>query len=141
MKKWLSIFIIPLVIPSLMIGQSFGYKMITIQTEPSGAELFLNNNSIGGSPATVRVQDGMLAPKYMVRAELEGYQNTLFHLDQHWKIEIAIAATCCGLLILPAFGLLIFATEHERGYYIYLQKEEIISQPIRYDPQTGLPIE
>ena len=141
MKKWLSIFIIPLVIPSLMIGQSFGYKMITIQTEPSGAELFLNNNSIGGSPATVRVQDGMLAPKYMVRAELEGYQNTLFHLDQHWKLEIAMASTCCGLLFVPAFGLLIFATEHESAYTVYLQKEEIISQPIRYDPQTGFPIE
>ena len=77
----------------------------------------------------------------MVRAELEGYQNTLFHLDQHWKLEIAMASTCCGLLFVPAFGLLIFATEHESAYTVYLQKEEIISQPIRYDPQTGLPIE
>ena len=124
-----------------MIGQSFGYKMITIQTEPSGAELFLNGNSIGGSPATVRVQDGMLAPKYMVRAELAGYQNTLFQLDQHWKLEIAMASTCCGLLFTPAFGLLIYATEHESVYTVNLQKEEIISQPIRYDPQTGFPIE
>ena len=125
----------------MVTGQGFGYKMVTIQTVPSGAELFLNGNSIGKSPATVRVQDGMLAPKYMVRAELEGYQNTLFHLDQHWKLEIAMAGTCCGLLFLPAFGLLIFATEHESVYAIYLQKEETISQPIRYDPQTGLPIE
>ena len=141
MNKRLSILLISLIIPSSLVGQGFGHKMITIQTEPSGAELFLNNNSIGGSPATVRVQDGMLAPKYMVRAELEGYQNTLFHLDQHWKLEIAMASTCCGLLFVPAFGLLIFATEHESAYTVYLQKEEIISQPIRYDPQTGLPIE
>ena len=141
MKNRLSLFILVMIIPSFVLSQGFGYQMITIQTEPSGAELFLNGNSIGGSPATVRVQDGMLAPKYMVRAELEGYQNTLFHLDQHWKLEIAMASTCCGLLFLPAFGMLIFATEHESVYTVYLQKEEIISQPIRYDPQTGLPIE
>ena len=141
MNKRFSFILLIFILPAMVTGQGFGYKMITIQTEPSGAELFLNNNSIGGSPATVRVQDGMLAPKYMVRAELEGYQNTLFHLDQHWKLEIAMASTCCGLLFLPAFGLLIFATEHESAYTVYLQKEEIISQPIRYDPQTGLPIE
>ena len=45
------------------------------------------------------------------------------------------------LSVVIAFGLLIFATEHESVYTVYLQKEEIISQPIRYDPQTGLPIE
>ena len=140
MKKWLSIFIIPLVMPSLMMGQSFGYKMITIQTEPSGAELFLNGNSIGESPATVRVQDGMLAPKYMVRAELGGYKNALFHLDQRVKPEIAIASTCCGLMFLPAFGLLIYAKEHESEYYFHLQKETS-SKVLKFDPQTGLQIE
>ena len=141
MKKRFTLIILFLTFPSLVIGQSFGYKMVTIKTVPSGAELFLNGQSLGESPATVRVQDGLLAPKYMVRAELEGYQNTLFHLDQHWKLEIAMAGTCCGLLFLPAFGLLIFATEHESVYTVYLQKEETISQPIWYDPQTGLPIE
>ena len=141
MKIKLSFLILLMILPSFVLSQGFGHKMITIHTEPSGAELFLNGNPIGESPATVRVQDGMLAPKYMVRAELEGYQNTLFHLDQHWKLEIAMAGTCCGLLFAPAFGLLIFATEHKSVYTVYLQKEEIISQPIRYDPQTGLPIE
>ena len=78
MKKWLSILIMLLVIPSLMIGQGFGYKMITIQTEPSGAELFLNGNPIGTSPATVRVQDGHFAPQYNVRVELDGYRTAIY---------------------------------------------------------------
>ena len=122
MKKWLSIFIIPLVIPSLMIGQSFGYKMITIQTEPSGAELFLNGTPIGKSPATVRVQDGLLAPQYIVRTELDGYQEALYYLDQHLKPGMACAGACCGMIFFPGFALLIFAKEHEPEYTFYLQK-------------------
>ena len=123
MKKWLSIFIIPLVIPSLMIGQSFGYKMITIQTEPSGAELFLNGIPIGKSPATIRVQDGLLASQYTVRAELDGYQKALYYLDQHWKPGVACAGTCCGMLFVPGFALLLIAKEHEPVYTIYLIKD------------------
>ena len=122
MKKWLLIFIISLVIPSLMIGQNFGYKMITIQTEPSGAELFLNGTPIGKSPATGRVQDGLLAPQYIVRAELDGYQKALYYLDQHWKPGMACAGACCGMIFLPGFVLLIFAKEHEPEYTFYLQK-------------------
>ena len=122
MKKWLSIFIIPLVIPSLMIGQSFGYKMITIQTEPSGAELFLNGNPIGASPATVRVQDGLLAPQYNVRVELDSYRTAIYSLDQHWKPGVACAGTCCGMLFIPGFVLLLLAKEHEPVYSIYLVK-------------------
>ena len=74
MKKRFTLIILFLTFPSLVIGQSFGYKMVTIKTVPSGAELFLNGQSLGESPATVRVQDGLLAPKYMVRAELPGYK-------------------------------------------------------------------
>ena len=122
MKKWLSIFIIPLIMPSLMIGQGFGYKMITIQTEPSGAELFLNGTPIGKSPATARVQDGLLAPQYTVRAELAGYQKAFYYLDQHWKPGMACSGACCGMIFLPGFVLLIFAKEHEPEYTFYLQK-------------------
>jgi len=124
MKKRLSIIIISLFLPSLVIGQGFGYKMVTIKTVPDGAELFLNGQSLGKSPATVRVQDGLLAPKYMVRAELPGYKNQVFHLEQHWKPGLAIGSACCGMLCIPAFGFLIYAKEHAPEYIIYLQKEE-----------------
>ena len=76
MKTRFTLIILFLTFPSLVIGQSFGYKMVTIKTVPSGAELFLNGQSLGESPATVRVQDGLLAPKYMVRAELPGYKKS-----------------------------------------------------------------
>ena len=66
-----------MILPSFVLSQGFGYKMITIQTEPSGAALFLNGNPIGKSPATVRVQDGLLAPQYTVRVELDGYRTAL----------------------------------------------------------------
>ena len=122
MKKRLSIIIISLILPSLVIGQGFGYKMITIQTEPSDAELFLNGDPIGKSPATVRVQDGLLAPQNMVRVEMEGYQTVIMPLDQHWKPGTACAGTCCGLLFLPGFAILLYAKEHEREYTVYLQK-------------------
>ena len=96
--------------------------MITIQTEPSGAELFLNGNPIGESPATVRVQDGLLSPQYTVRVELDGYRTARHYLDQHWKPGVACAGACCGMIFLPGFVLLIFAKEHEPEYTFYLQK-------------------
>ena len=122
MKKRFTLIILFLTFPSLVIGQSFGYKMVTIKTVPSGAELFLNGQSLGESPATVRVQDGLLAPKYMVRAELPGYKNQVFQLEQHWKPGVAIGSACCGMFCIPAFGFLIYAKEHAPEYIIYLQK-------------------
>jgi len=115
--------------------------MITIQTEPSGAELFLNGQPLGESPATVRVQDGLLAPQYFVRVEMVGYQKMLMPLDQNWKTGLAITGACCGMLFLPALAILIYAKEHEPVYTIYLQKEKNNSKQIKYDPQTGMPIE
>ncbi len=123
MIRWLTYYILILTFSSMMVGQGFGYKMITIQTEPSGAELFLNGNSIGESPATVRVQDGLLAPQYNVRVELDGYRTTIYNLDQHWKPGVACAGTCCGMLFFPGFALLLLAKEHEPVYTIYLIKD------------------
>ena len=108
---------------SLGVSQGFGHKMITINTEPTGAELFLNGNPIGESPATVRVQDGLLAPQYTVRVELDGYRTALYYLDQHWKPGVACAGTCCGTLFFTAFALLLIAKEHEPVYTIYLIKD------------------
>jgi len=108
--------------PSLVVSQGFGYKMITIQTEPSGAQLFLNGKAIGKSPATVRVQNGLLAPQNMVRAELEGYQTIIMPLDQNWIPGITIAGTCCGLLFFPGLAILLYAKEHQPFYTIFLQK-------------------
>ena len=107
---------------SLGLSQGFGYSMITIQTQPNGAELFLNGHSLGKSPATVRVQNGMLAPKNMVRAELVGYQTLIMPLDQRWIPGITCAGTCCGLLFLPGFAILLYAKEHHPFYTLYLQK-------------------
>ncbi|MBC8255970.1 MAG: PEGA domain-containing protein [Candidatus Marinimicrobia bacterium] len=141
MKIRFSFILLFLTIPSLVVGQSFGYKMITIQTEPSGAELFLNGQPLGESPATVRVQDGLLAPQYFIRVELDGYQKMLMPLDQNWKTGLALTGACCGMLFLPALAILIYAKEHEPIYTIYLQKDETSSMPFRFDPDTGLPIE
>ena len=98
--------------------------MITINTEPSGAELYLNGNPIGESPATVRVQDGLLARQYIVRTELNGYKQMLIPLDQHWKPVMAMVGGCCGVVFFPALGFLIYATEHDPVYMIYLQKDK-----------------
>ena len=111
-----------MILPSFVLSQGFGHKMITIHTEPTGAELFLNGNPIGESPATVRVQDGFLAPQYNVRVELDGYRTAIYNLDQHWKPGVACAGTCCGSLFFPAFALLLLAKEHEPVYTIYLIK-------------------
>ena len=111
-----------MIIPSFVLSQGFGYQMITIQTEPSGAELFLNGNPIGESPATVRVQDGLLAPKYTIRAELDGYLTKIYYLDQYWKPGITGISACCGMIFFPGFGFLIFAKEHEPEYFFYLEK-------------------
>jgi len=97
--------------------------MVTIQTHPSGAKLFLNGKSIGESPATIRVQDGMLAPQNMIRIELEGYNAQLSPLDQRWIPGMAIAGGCCGILFIPMFGILIYAKEHHPIYTFYLQKD------------------
>ena len=102
-------------------GRNFGYKMVTIQTQPSGARLFLNGELIGESPTTITLQDGMLAPQYIIRTELEGYSTQLFSLDQRWIPGMAIVGGCCGLLFMPMFGILIYAKEHHPIYTFYLQ--------------------
>jgi len=122
LKKRLSILLIFIFFPTLVVGNNFGYKMVTIKTQPSGARLFLNGKSIGESPATIRVQDGMLAPQYMIRIELEGYSTQLSPLDQHWIPGMTIIGGCCGILFMPMFGILIYAKEHHPIYTFYLQK-------------------
>jgi hypothetical protein len=141
MNNRLSYLILILLSPSLVFNQGFGYKMITINTNPSGAELFLNGNQIGKSPATVRVQDGLLAPPYMVRIEKDGYKPMLIHLEQKWKTGVTIAGVCCGLLFIPGLAILIYAKEHNSVYLFNLQKETNSQKQIRFDPNTGLPIE
>jgi hypothetical protein len=123
MKKRLSLIIILFLFTSIVIGQSFGYKMVTIQTHPSGARLFLNGKSIGESPASIRVQDGMLAPQYMVKVELDGYKSQLYYLDQYWVPGITVIGGCCGLLFWPALSVLIYAKEHHPKYTFHLQKD------------------
>ena len=76
----------------------------------------------------MRVQDGLLAPKYNVRTELDGYKQMLIPLDQHWKPGVAITGGCCGMLFPPALFLLVIATEHEPSYTIYLQKNKNIDE-------------
>lgn len=114
--------------------------MITINTEPSGADIFLNGNPIGKSPATVRVQDGLLAPQYMVRIEKDGYKSMLMHLDQKWKTGVAITGVCCGLMFLPGLGILLYAKEHQPVYYFNLQKGSTSQKQVKFDPNTGLPV-
>jgi len=115
-------------------GQSFGYKMTTITTVPDSADLFLSGKSIGKSPRTFRVQDGLLAPKYIIRAEYQGYKTQLFPLKQEIKIPLASAGICCGLFFMPGLGLLIYSTEHSENYLIVLIEKD--DKPI-FDPNTG----
>ena len=77
---------------------------------------------LGGAIGELWVQDGLLAPKYNVRTELDGYRQMLIPLDQHWKPGTACAGTCCGLLFLPGIAILLYAKEHDSFYTIYLQK-------------------
>ena len=118
------IFIIVFLCPVFIIADSYTNKMITIHTVPEGAELYLNGKYIGQSPSKVRVQDGMLAPKYIVRAEHDGYKNQLLKLDQRIKPGLAAGAVCCGLLWLPGFAIGIYATEHDEEYIVYLTKKD-----------------
>ena len=108
---------------TLIIGQDFLNKTITIDTEPSGAKLYLNDKPIGESPATLRVQNGLLAPINNIRVELDGYSQKVVPLAQEWKPGIAIAGACSGILFPPAWALLLIAKGHEPLYKITLEKE------------------
>ena len=112
-----------LALPTLIIGQDFFKKTITIETEPSGAKLYLNDRPIGESPATLQVQDGLLAPINNIRVELDGYSQMVVPLSQEWKPGIAIAGACSGILFPPAWALLLIAKGHEPSYKFFLQKE------------------
>ena len=112
-----------LALPTLIIGQDFFKKTITIETEPSGAKLYLNDRPIGESPATLQVQDGLLAPINNIRVELDGYSQMVVPLTQEWKPGIAIAGACSGILFPPAWALLLIAKGHEPSYKFFLQKE------------------
>ena len=120
MKK---ILLLLLLLTSFIFTKDFGYDMITIDTVPSGAALYLNDKPIGNSPANVRVQNGLFAPKYNVRSELNGYKNKFTPLEQHWIPGVAITGGCCGFLFFPAYALLVYAKKHDSNYIIYLQKD------------------
>lgn len=124
---------------SLGFSQSFGEKMVTILTEPSGAEVYLNGKSIGISPCTTRLKNGLITPKQMVKVVKDGYKTELFELNQ--KINPAIGCAGLGLGALTGVGFiaLIWATEFVDSYQLYLQPQ---SKPnLKFDPITGEKIE
>ena len=116
--------------------QSFGEKLVTIITEPKGAEVYLNGKSIGVSPCTTRLKNGLITPKQMVRIELNGYKTSLGELNQ--KINPTFGCIGLGIGIVTGIGFisLIWATEFDDSYHFYLQP--IISKkPSKYDAVTG----
>lgn len=113
--------------------------MVTILTEPTGAEVYLNGKSIGISPCTTRLKNGLITPKQMVKVVKDGYKTELFELNQ--KINPAIGCVGLGLGALTGVGYvaLIWATEFEDSYQLYLQPQ---SKPnLKFDPITGEKIE
>ena len=121
---------------SLGFSQSFGENMVTILTEPSGAEVYLNGKSIGISPCTTRLKNGLVTPKQMVRVEKDGFKTELFELNQ--KINPAIGCVGLGLGALTGgigFITIIWATEFEDNYQIYLQPQT--NSNLKFDPTTG----
>jgi len=121
-------------------SQSFGEKMVTILTEPSGAEVYLNGKSIGISPCTTQLKNGLITPKKMIRIEKDGYQTEIFELNQKINPEMGCIGLGCGIFTGIGFIALIWATEFEDSYQYYLQPLEKINQ-IEYNPKTGQPIQ
>ena len=109
--------------------------MVTILTEPSGAEVYLNGRSIGISPCTTRLKNGLITPKQMVKVEKDGFKPELFELTQ--KINPAIGCVGLGLGVLTGVGFitLVWATEFKDSYHIYLQPK--LDSKIKFNPMTG----
>ena len=136
MKYLLSI----IFIITLGYSQSFNEKMVTILTEPSGADVYLNGKSIGISPCTTRLKNGLITPKKMIRIEKDGYQSEIVELNQKINPAMGCVGLGCGLFTGIGLIALIWATEFEDTYQYYLQPLEKNNQ-INYNPKTGQPIQ
>jgi hypothetical protein len=116
--------------------QSFGEKLVTIKTKPMGADIYLNGKSIGVSPCTVRLTNGVLTPKQMLRIEMVGFKTKLQTLDQKIIPSIGCAGLGCGVITWIGFIALLWATEFEDTYHYHLQPLNYKNN-IKFDPNTG----
>jgi len=120
---------------SLGFSQSFGEKMVTILTEPTGAEVYLNGKPIGISPCTTRLKNGLVTPKQMIKVEKEGYKTELFELNQKINPAMGCVGLGCGFFTGVGLIALIWATEFEDSYQIFLQPNN--NNKLNFDPTTG----
>ena len=132
MKYLLSI----LILLNIGFTQSFGDKLVTILTEPLGADIYLNGKSIGVSPCTIQLKNGLITPKQMVRIELKGYKTELSKLNQKINPGIGCVGLGCGIITGIGFITLIWATEFEDSYHFYLQPINNKNN-LKFDPNTG----
>lgn len=131
MKNLLPIFFII----TLGHSNSFNEKMVTILTEPPGVEVYLNGKSIGISPCTIQLKNGLLTSKKMIKVEKKGYKSEIFKLNQKINPFIGCAGLGCGIFTGIGLVTLLWATEFEDSYHFYLQPINEIKK--QYDPITG----
>lgn len=109
---------------------------MTILTEPQGADVYLNGKFIGVSPCTVRLTNGLLTPKQMLRIEMTGYKSELTKISQKINTGIGCLGLGCGIITGIGFIALIWATEFEDTYHYFLQPLNNKNN-LKFDPNTG----
>lgn len=102
-------------------------SMTVINSEPQGANLYLNSEYVGVTPYS-HVDDDIIFTKTYVRLEMDGYEplQTSFSRDE----EIEVGAACAGFLCyIPWLWVLKYEESHNYT---------LIPSPVYYD--EGLPV-
>ena len=86
--------IVILVIVSFLFSSCVSATNVTFYTEPEGAEVYVDNESLGDSPTSKRMTNGVWADP-RVRVEAEGYKPRSTRVDK----ELKAANLALGLLI------------------------------------------
>jgi len=76
----------------LLMGCTGRYQMVLVTSEPSGADVYLNDKECGKTPVRIKVDKGNIGedtPVNIVKVEREGYNAATRALTKHFRMHFS----------------------------------------------------
>ena len=93
--------------------------LVRVESEPSGADVYINEQYIGETPAEKRLSD-FVGNDYHIRLELEGHQEIRAKLEKEVKADTLII----GLFLLWVPLLWVYGPEEYHYYKLATESDE-----------------
>lgn len=123
MKKnaWFKSIAVMVALGVLWVGSGCASKRMVITTKPDEAEIFVNDESIGDSPAEYQGTKKTVT----IRAEKEGYGVAMKVVKPEWNDGCIVLGVVLGVLFFPlGFIVIPFCREMPSNVYLKLEQEK-----------------